>query len=121
MDANHRFNVKKVSESRALPDISKIKALTDENVPELGQGNITYPVVSNDLKIHRNSLAQLTREALPRLDNYRHCLHATRRPSLGELYGEPSEGKVGNFEANERTQKPNGNRIEIFSHFPSSP
>jgi hypothetical protein len=120
MDTNHRFSVKKVLETNVLSEVSKEKDVTEENIPELEQGNVTYPVVSNDPKIHRNSLAQLTREALPRLDNYRDCVHATRRPSLGELYGEPSEGKVRKFKASERTQEPEGNRIKISSYFLSS-
>ncbi|GAB0086660.1 bumetanide-sensitive sodium-(potassium)-chloride cotransporter [Sergentomyia squamirostris] len=36
----------------------------------------------------KKSLAQLTREALPRLDNYRISKRALKRPSLGELHGE---------------------------------
>lgn len=35
----------------------------------------------------RRSLAQLTREALPRLENYRNSRRALKRPSLGELHG----------------------------------
>jgi hypothetical protein len=103
MDTNHRFNVKKVLESSALPGVSKMKDVTKDNVHELGQSQATYPVVSSDLKIHRNSLAQLTREALPRLEHYRNCTEAIKRPSLGEVYGEPSEGKVRLFNASERT------------------
>uniref|UniRef100_A0A1L8DDI6 Putative solute carrier family 12 n=2 Tax=Nyssomyia neivai TaxID=330878 RepID=A0A1L8DDI6_9DIPT len=38
--------------------------------------------------IRKKSLAQLTREALPRLDNYRISKRALKRPSLGELHGE---------------------------------
>lgn len=35
----------------------------------------------------RRSLAQFTREALPRLENYRNSKRALKRPSLGELHG----------------------------------
>ncbi|XP_059611500.1 bumetanide-sensitive sodium-(potassium)-chloride cotransporter isoform X2 [Phlebotomus argentipes] len=38
--------------------------------------------------IRKKSFAQLTREALPRLDNYRISKRALKRPSLGELHGE---------------------------------
>lgn len=34
----------------------------------------------------RRSLVQLTREALPRLENYRNSKRALKRPSLGELH-----------------------------------
>ena len=40
------------------------------------------------------SLVHLTREALPRLDNYRNCKSAIKRPSIGELHG---EFKVSDF------------------------
>lgn len=43
----------------------------------------------------RRSLAQMTREALPRLDFYRNSRRALRRPSLGELHGEEVAAKVG--------------------------
>ncbi|GBP07676.1 Bumetanide-sensitive sodium-(potassium)-chloride cotransporter [Eumeta japonica] len=36
----------------------------------------------------KRSLAQLTREALPRMDNYRNSKRALKRPSLGELHGD---------------------------------
>lgn len=36
----------------------------------------------------KRSLAQLTREALPRLENYRNSKRALKRPSLGELHGD---------------------------------
>lgn len=39
----------------------------------------------------KRSLAQMTREALPRLDNYRNSRRALKRPSLGELHGEIKE------------------------------
>ncbi|XP_068910753.1 bumetanide-sensitive sodium-(potassium)-chloride cotransporter isoform X2 [Tenebrio molitor] len=35
----------------------------------------------------KKSLVQLTREALPRLENYRNSRRAAKRPSLGELHG----------------------------------
>ncbi|PNF24775.1 Bumetanide-sensitive sodium-(potassium)-chloride cotransporter [Cryptotermes secundus] len=108
MDKNHRFNVKKVLETSALPGVSKMKASTDGNIPDLDQGNVTYPVVSSDPKIRRNSLAQLTREALPRVDHYRNCIEATKRPSLGELYGEPSGVKDGDIESR-RPEETGGN------------
>lgn len=36
----------------------------------------------------KRSLAQLTREALPRMENYRNSKRALKRPSLGELHGD---------------------------------
>jgi hypothetical protein len=117
MDINHRFNVKKVLE---VPGIFTMKDTSEGNIPEVVQGHITYPVVSNDPKIRRNSLAQLTREALPRLDHYRNCVEATKRPSLGELYGDPSGAKVRPFHTSERIQGTKGNKVQISSYSPSS-
>ncbi|XP_052742527.1 bumetanide-sensitive sodium-(potassium)-chloride cotransporter isoform X1 [Bicyclus anynana] len=36
----------------------------------------------------KRSLAQLTREALPRMENYRNSRRALKRPSLGEIHGD---------------------------------
>lgn len=44
-----------------------------------------------DIINRKKSLAQLTREALPRLDNYRISKRGLKRPSLGELHGEIKE------------------------------
>jgi len=68
--------------------------LHNNGVPDLGLGHGTNPAADSDPETHRNSLAHLTREALPRLDHYRNCMQAIKRPSLGELHGELSEGKV---------------------------
>lgn len=35
----------------------------------------------------KKSLMQLTKEALPRLENYRNSKKAVKRPSLGQLHG----------------------------------
>lgn len=43
----------------------------------------------------RRSLVQLTREALPRLENYRNSKRALKRPSLGELHEGNDFVKVG--------------------------
>lgn len=42
----------------------------------------------------KKSLVQLTREALPRLENYRNSKRAVKRPSLGELHGGEDSVKV---------------------------
>lgn len=42
----------------------------------------------------KRSLAQLTREVLPRMENYRHSRRAAKRPSLGELHGGEEQLKV---------------------------
>jgi hypothetical protein len=94
MDTSHRFNVQAVSEDSCVAGNSKMKGVPKSGVPDLGHSHATYPAASTDPKIHRNSLAQLTREALPRLDHYRNCIQAMKRPSLGELHGELTEEKV---------------------------
>lgn len=53
---------------------------------------LSGPRTSNHLyDVHvpkrKKSLVQLTREALPRLENYRNSRRAAKRPSLGELHG----------------------------------
>jgi hypothetical protein len=93
MDVNHRFNVKRVPEGNNISCESSVQNVRN-SFSEPVQTHATYPVASTDPKSHRNSLAQLTREALPRLDHYRNCIQAIKRPSLGELYGDASEVKV---------------------------
>lgn len=38
-------------------------------------------------KKRKKSLVQITKEVLPRLENYRNSRRAVKRPSLGELHG----------------------------------
>lgn len=42
----------------------------------------------------KRSLVQMTKEALPRLENYRNSRRALKRPSLGELHGGEDTNKV---------------------------
>jgi hypothetical protein len=94
MGTNHRFDVKRVPEGSAVSGDSNVQGVPNNDVSEPVQGHATYPVASTDPKNRRTSLAQLTREALPRLDHYRNCIQAIKRPSLGELYGDVGEVKV---------------------------
>jgi len=94
MDKNNRFNVKAVSEDSCVDGNFKMIGLPRNGVPDLGDGHGTYPPASSDLKTQRYSIAHLTREALPRLEHYRNCMEALKRPTLGELHGELSEEKV---------------------------
>jgi len=94
MDTKHRFDVMPVSEDSFVDGNFKMLGVPKNGVPDLGHGNATYPGASSDPKTHRSSIAHLTREALPRLDHYRNCMEAIKRPTLGELHGELSEEKV---------------------------
>lgn len=52
------------------------------------QENGTYNRLSSDVeKKRRKSIVQITKEVLPRLENYRNSRRAVKRPSLGELHG----------------------------------
>lgn len=42
----------------------------------------------------KRSFIHYTMEALPRMDNYKRGMHALKRPSIGELYGEEKDPKV---------------------------
>ncbi|KAK9703967.1 hypothetical protein QE152_g28993 [Popillia japonica] len=44
----------------------------------------------------KRSLVQMTKEALPRLENYRNSRRALKRPSLGELHGGEDTNKEPN-------------------------
>ncbi|XP_050303386.1 bumetanide-sensitive sodium-(potassium)-chloride cotransporter [Anthonomus grandis grandis] len=53
--------------------------------------------VDND-KRRRKSIVQITKEVLPRIENYRNSRRAVRRPSLGELHGSDEYNKEKNNE-----------------------
>lgn len=58
-------------------------------IPQNIQGNQGSETWLHDAGWRRKrSLAQLTREALPRMENYRNSKRALKRPSLGELHGD---------------------------------
>jgi hypothetical protein len=97
MNKNYRFDVKTVSEDSCVDGNFKMMGLPQNGVPDLGDGHGTYPAASSDPKTYRYSLGHLTREALPRLDHYRNCMEAIKRPTLGELHGELSEETVRPF------------------------
>ncbi|XP_026325833.1 bumetanide-sensitive sodium-(potassium)-chloride cotransporter isoform X2 [Hyposmocoma kahamanoa] len=65
---------------------------TERGVAVVGQnaqGNLGSETWLHDAGWRRKrSLAQLTREALPRMENYRNSKRALKRPSLGELHGD---------------------------------
>lgn len=90
-----RFSVKRVS----MEGIDNCALQLHENLPATNNGNgNTVGNLANTGSAaclyenqnpgkRRRSLAQLTREALPRLENYRNSRRALKRPSLGELHG----------------------------------
>ncbi|XP_017780455.1 PREDICTED: bumetanide-sensitive sodium-(potassium)-chloride cotransporter [Nicrophorus vespilloides] len=62
----------------------------------------------------KKSLVQMTREALPRLENYRNSRRALKRPSLGELHGGEDNVKEANGTAeNLEAQIPSGHGIKL--------
>lgn len=88
-----RFSVKRVS----MEGIDNAGLQLHENLPvtKNGKGDTVGDLVNGGSSTclyenpgkRRRSLAQLTREALPRLENYRNSRRALKRPSLGELHG----------------------------------
>lgn len=88
-----------------------------ENVPVTnnGNGDTVGDLANTGSSVHlhenvgkrRRSLAQLTREVLPRLENYRTSRRALKRPSLGELHG----GEDG-IKVNTPSQRQNNNANE---------
>lgn len=98
-----RFSVKRVS----MEGIDNVGLQLHENHPITNNSN--GDTVGDLLKTgssaclyenpgkRRRSLAQLTREALPRLENYRNSRRALKRPSLGELHGGEDGIKVFQF------------------------
>lgn len=56
--------------------------------------NTSTTCLYNNTPKRKKSLVQLTREAFPRLENYRQSKRALKRPSLGELHGGDDVVKV---------------------------
>jgi hypothetical protein len=92
-----RFTVTPIRENGAN-DKTKTESFRNEvhlNVNNyIRRNSRTVPALPVDGERRKFSLAQLTREALPRLDNYRISKRALKRPSLGELHGDPEQKAV---------------------------
>lgn len=70
------------------PHENGVSTIKEDTVSELRSAvalNIYEP--SHGHQRRKKSLVQLTREALPRLENYRNSRRAAKRPSIGELHG----------------------------------
>ncbi|KAK5649405.1 hypothetical protein RI129_000434 [Pyrocoelia pectoralis] len=87
----NRFSVKRIDEGGVdnggmqLSENGCVKLkVPQDSVGELINTTSTTCLFENPAK-RKRSLAQLTREALPRLENYRNSKRALKRPSLGEL------------------------------------
>ncbi|XP_045483258.1 bumetanide-sensitive sodium-(potassium)-chloride cotransporter isoform X2 [Harmonia axyridis] len=79
-----------------------------DKVPELSRNtNFNGFLVDQNMPRRKKSLVQMTREALPRLENYRNSRRAIKRPSLGELHGGDDFVKIG------VEKDPNGNTESI--------
>lgn len=65
--------------------VSSIKEDTVSELRPSAAPNLYEP--NHGHQRRKKSLVQLTREALPRLENYRNSRRAAKRPSIGELHG----------------------------------
>ncbi|XP_044762363.1 bumetanide-sensitive sodium-(potassium)-chloride cotransporter [Coccinella septempunctata] len=94
---------------------------TGDRVPELAKNaNFNGFIVDQYVPRRKKSLVQLTREALPRLENYRNSRRAIKRPSLGELHGGDDWIKTGsekdsnrNSETIEKQNQPSHEGIKL--------
>lgn len=70
--------------------------MLQENGSLSGNGTFKHRAsVENSIdKRRRKSIVQITKEVLPRLENYRNSRRAVKRPSLGELHGPDDYNKV---------------------------
>lgn len=95
-----RFRVRRVDNGPGtgpmvdVPEHSELKLYSgmetdySNSVPDLHGASSTSQLYTPEPQERKISLVHLTREALPRLDNYRNCKSAIKRPSIGELHGE---------------------------------
>lgn len=95
-----RFSIKRVQNGHINEGLQ-----LNENCVQNGHDTIgdlvtttsTTCLYDNPPPKRKRSLVQLTREALPRLENYRNSKRALKRPSLGELHGGEETIKVSKF------------------------
>lgn len=93
-----RFSVKRVHnghDNDGLQLNENYGPIVQDTVGELVNTTSTTCLYDNPPPKRKRSLVQLTREALPRLENYRNSKRALKRPSLGELHGGDDGVKVG--------------------------
>ncbi|KAL1139875.1 hypothetical protein AAG570_006852 [Ranatra chinensis] len=80
-----RFNVKKAANA-----VTSSPNGVDNPGLYLGPGDTGgLAPAANKPRGERNSFCTLTLEALPRVDHYKNTKESIKRPSLGELHGEP--------------------------------
>lgn len=99
-NGSSRFSVRQVLESRRrssnmanVPENGILETKLDVSAPP---GELVLTVPSGGQLGPRRSLVHMTREALPRMANYRNLLsvQAAQRPTLGELHEGVKEAKV---------------------------
>lgn len=99
-----RFSVRKISNPMSpmqnVPENKELRINLNPNpngylnagfVSDNGSARSDLSVPEGDRK---KSFVHHTREALPRVDNYRNDIAALKRPSIGELHGEERDLKV---------------------------
>lgn len=100
MDQGSRFSVRQVLESRRR-SMSNMANVPENGILETKLSMETSTAASGESAAPtqlgpRRSLVHMTREALPRMANYRNLLsvQAAQRPTLGELHEGVKEAKV---------------------------
>lgn len=87
---DHRFSVSRVErgiENGGL-QLSEQNGISQESIGDFVNNSTTrLHDVPEKIEKRKRSLAQFTREALPRLENYRNSKRALKRPSLWQLHG----------------------------------
>lgn len=92
-----RFSIKRIQNghvNEALQLNENYNQVPQDTVGDLVSTTSTTCLYDNPPPKRKRSLVQLTREALPRLENYRNSKRALKRPSLGELHGGEETIKV---------------------------
>ncbi|KAF5306750.1 hypothetical protein FQA39_LY01508 [Lamprigera yunnana] len=116
----HRFSVKRIDDGgidnngmQMCENGNVILNVPQDTVGALRNTMSTTCLFENAVK-RKRSLAQLTREALPRLENYRNSKRALKRPSLGELLHGKEENAKETSSGPENTDEKI--QLEVPSH-----
>ncbi|XP_063227060.1 bumetanide-sensitive sodium-(potassium)-chloride cotransporter [Bacillus rossius redtenbacheri] len=111
-----RFTVRRLEELPAMRHVPEHEVLEMDKMDAAGR---TTPDANSapcprEARCGRKiSLAQLTMEALPRLDNYKNTVQATKRPSMGHLHGEEYDVKDAEETADDPSPEPESHGVKL--------
>ncbi|XP_065156250.1 bumetanide-sensitive sodium-(potassium)-chloride cotransporter [Atheta coriaria] len=111
---DHRFSIKIVEPQETAVQLTRFSNGSLNAANGTNGKNTSTTCLYNNTPKRKKSLVQLTREAFPRLENYRQSKRALKRPSLGELHGGDDVVKDPNKDGEvAESQSPAGHGVKL--------